>query len=138
MKNFNEEFTVTLNKQTGAEVISKGDTNQKVALTAKGHEVWFPAGAQLGKKIAYKEHQIGDTFVATRNSKRTKLQGWLNENKEATADDCPLTEAEQAEPLYLKGQIQTRKSNSFEFVGFSEIMSIEFKKCHFAGSTLTV
>lgn len=122
MKNFNEGFTVVLNKQSGNSVSSKGDTNkQAVALTDSGAEVWFPMAAQQGKKISFKLHEVGDTFTATRNSKRTKLQGWLNSNKDAVATDCPLTEDEQTEPLYLKGDVVTRTASSVEFIGFTEI-----------------
>lgn len=50
--------------------------------------------------ITYKLHEVGDTFVATRNSSRKDAQG---------------------NPLYLKDETVTRQAESLEVVGFTSL-----------------
>lgn len=54
--------------------------------------------------VTYEEHKKGDTYVATRDSKRNHTDG---ENK--------------GEPLYLKGETVTRLSDFTEVKGFTSI-----------------
>lgn len=113
-----EGFTIIVDKKTGLAATSK--SGQIGALTASGKTVWFPKGTQPNKFITYTIHEKGDTFVAAKDSSRTKLRAWLSANPGKTEEECPIPVDQQSEPLYLKGETVTRGAESVEFVGFSE------------------
>jgi hypothetical protein len=117
MKTLTEKFTITVDKKTGADIVSV--TGNKLALTDTGVNVWFPKDAKLGKEITYKLHEKGDDFVAVKDSSRTK--------GEVMGSDCP--QGKEDEPLYYKGQSTPRLKETTEFVGFAgeKLLSFEEK-----------
>lgn len=117
MKTITEKFTIGVDKQAGTDVSAKN--GNLLAVTESGKNVWFPKGAKLGSEITYKEHEKGDTFVANRDSSRTKGA--------VMGADCPA--GHEDEPLYLKGETVTRTSATIEFVGFAgeKVLSFEDK-----------
>lgn len=133
-KNFTRRFTLTGNKQTG-EAVESSNNGNLLATTSRGDKVWFPAGAQIDKAISYTLHEKGDTFIATADSKTTKLEGWLRANPTAKEEydkagndaakiakalkDCNVPTAKQLEPLFFVGETVTRQAESIEWVGFS-------------------
>ena len=113
-----EGFTIIVDKKTGLAATSK--SGQMGALTASGKTVWFPKAVQPNKFITYTIHEKGDTFVAAKDSSRTKLQAWLQQNPGKTEADCTIPVDQQSEPLYLKGETVTRGQETVEFIGFNE------------------
>lgn len=106
MSTITEGYTIARDKKTGVEVMANGNM---LAVTASGKNLWFPKSAKQEKFITYKVHQKGDTFVAARDSQRTK--------GEVLGANCP--EGQENLPLYSKGDTVTRAAESIEFIGFS-------------------
>jgi hypothetical protein len=116
MKTRTEKFTVAVDKTNGNNVIAKN--GNMCAVTEEGTNVWFPKGAKLGAEITYKVHEKGDTFVAVRDSNRTK--------GEVLGEDCP--KGKEDEPLYYKGDTVSRTQDSVEFVGFAGEPVLSFQE----------
>jgi hypothetical protein len=116
MKTLTEKFTVASDKKTGANVVAVNGNS--CAVTESGVNVWFPKATQLGREITYKVHEKGDSFVAVKDSSRTKGQ--------VLGSDCP--EGKEDEPLYYKGDTVSRTQESVEFVGFAGEKLLSFKE----------
>lgn len=106
MSTITEGYTIARDKKTGVEVMANGNM---LAVTASGKNLWFPKNTKQEKFITYKVHQKGDTFVAARDSQRTK--------GEVLGANCP--KGQENLPLYSKGETVTRAAESIEFIGFS-------------------
>ena len=117
MKTRTEKFTVAVDKSNGSSVVAKN--GNMCAVTESGINVWFPKATKLGAEITYKIHEKGDTFVAIKDSRRTK--------GEVLGTDCP--KGQEDEPLYFEGDTVARTAESVEFVGFAgePILSFEEK-----------
>lgn len=107
MRIFTEAYTIGVDKKTGSDATANGN---KLAITNSGQNIWFPKEAKTQKYITFKKHEKGDTFVAAKDSTRTK--------GEVLGKDCP--EGQEADPLYIKGEEITRQVDSLEFVGFTD------------------
>ena len=116
MKTLTEKFTVASDKKTGANVVAVNGNS--CAVTESGVNVWYPKATQIGEKITYKVHEKGDSFVAVKDSSRTKGQ--------VLGSDCP--EGKEDEPLYYKGDTVSRTQESVEFVGFAGEKLLSFKE----------
>ena len=92
-------------------IVEKTVKGEKLAIeqaivTCKYGEFWLPASlvSESHNEIVLTMHEIGDTFVAARNSSRTKGQ--------VMGKDCP--EGLEDEPLYFKGDTVSREKASYE------------------------
>lgn len=116
MKTRTEKFTVAVDKQNGNPVVAKN--GNMCAVTESGVNVWYPKGARLGKEITYKVHEKGDSFIATKDSSRTK--------GEVLGAECPA--GKEDEPLFIEGDTVSRTSESVEFVGFAGEPTLTFEE----------
>lgn len=81
-------------------VVVNGVLNNMLT-THTGKKFFVETDKDTGESaLSYETHKAGDTFVATRNSSRKDAEG---------------------NPLYLKGETVERKTDSYEFIGFSTI-----------------
>lgn len=128
MKTLTSEFTIASDKKNGNDVVAKN--GNLCAVTTEGVNVWFPKGAKLGAKITYKLHEKGDTFVAVKDSSRTKGQ--------VLGEQCP--KGKEDEPLYFKGDTVSRTAESVEFVGFAgeKVLTFEEKATFLASLGVSI
>jgi len=92
-------------------IVEKTIKGEKLAIeqaivTCKYGEFWLPANtiADNHNEIVLTMHEVGDTFVAAADSRRTK--------GEVMGKDCP--EGQEDEPLYFKGDTVPREKAFYE------------------------
>lgn len=107
MQLITEKYTLGVDKQTGNTASAKN--GNILVVSASGRNIWAPKAVKLGAEVTYKVHEVGDTFVAIADSRRTK--------GEVMGEQCPA--GKEDEPLYFKGDKVTRTQESVEFVGFA-------------------
>ncbi len=116
MRTETKKFTVAVDKKTGATVVAKN--GNMCAVTENGINVWFPKDATRGSEITYKLHEKGDSFVASKDSSRTK--------GEVLGTECPA--GKEDEPLYNEGDTVSRTVETVEFVGFQGEQVLSFQE----------
>jgi hypothetical protein len=128
MKTETKKFTVAVDKKTGQPVIAKN--GNMCAVTENGVNVWYPRGASIGKEITYKLHEKGDSFIAAKDSSRTK--------GEVLGTECP--QGKEDEPLYMEGETVSRTVETVEFVGFAgePILSFQEKAQYLASLGVSI
>jgi len=100
MRMFSESFTVqtTANNPNGIVSVSG---NIKVKCPS-GREVWFPKNSKQDKVITYQLNEVGDEFVAYKDSD-TVIDGV---------------------PIFFAGDVVKRREETVEFVGFNSEMPL--------------
>lgn len=115
MLTITEKYTLGVDKKTGANVAANGNI---LLVTASGKNIWAPKDAKQGAEVTYKVHEKGDTFVAAKDSARTK--------GEVLGAECPA--GKEDEPLYFKGDTVSRTAESVEFVGYAGERILDFRE----------
>lgn len=102
-------LTVQTINQSGAQIITQG-SRKAILFTENGQQIWAPyqQGIENHTTVTYDHHKKGDTFVATRDSRRNDEAG---------------------NPLYLKGETVTRDAESLEYKASSaKAVEVSFKE----------
>lgn len=118
---------LTAKLTNGKKVIAKNNLKEEVTLFVDqvGTNVWLTAEG-IAEKVTspiavFGTTEKGDSFVAKKNSRRTKLMAWLAANPEKTEKDCTLDKKVQGEPLYVEGEEVFRTVGQKIHIGFLTI-----------------
>lgn len=100
------------------DVTTKGQTESvpQAIISTKEGNFWLPAALvnEDHDELVLKVHEPGDTFVAARDSSRTKAEAYAAEKGVDLKEAQAKLGAEADEPLYLKGETVTRTKQSYE------------------------
>ena len=100
MKILSETYTVQITANNLNGIVSNSG-NIKVK-TPSGREIWFPKNAKQDKVITYQLNEVGDEFVAYKDSE-TLIDGV---------------------PIFFAGDVVKRREETVEFVGFNSEMPL--------------
>ncbi len=121
-----ESFIINKTQQGANVTASKGNSKGNVMITTKSGVVMFihPSLLDEAKNSKFVSYEpAGSSFVANRDSKRTKGQVWLQANEGKDISTSGLGDKAD-EALYFTGETVKRLGNNFS--GFTNNNEIEF------------